>query len=142
MRAGATELDMVINLGALKEGNDQVVRDDIAAVVEAGRSAGTDLLVKVIIEVGYLSPAEVERACQLAVEARAHFVKTSTGFGPGGASVDIVQKMRAVVGGQIGIKASGGIRDLATARALLAAGADRLGMSASVAVMQAAEGRD
>jgi deoxyribose-phosphate aldolase len=128
---GADELDMVINLGWLLAGDHEPVRADIAAVVRA--AAGRT--VKVILETALLDDAQIRAASQLAVEAGAGFVKTSTGFGPGGATVAAVKAMRETVGPTIGVKASGGIRDAATARAMLEAGASRLGASASPAIL-------
>lgn len=129
--AGAEELDMVMNLGWLLSGDEQAVRADVAAVVEAAGGR----LVKVILESARLDLAQIELASRLAVEGGAHFVKTSTGFGPGGASVEAVACMRATVGPDIGVKASGGIRDAAAARAMLEAGASRIGASASLALV-------
>lgn len=127
---GCSEVDMVLNIAALLEGEDALVRDDIAAVVETVTDAsGGNGLVKVILETGYLDEDTIERGCMLACEAGAAFVKTSTGFGPRGASVRDVEVMRAVVGDAVRIKAAGGIRDLETALALIDAGADRLGTS-------------
>lgn len=128
---GATELDMVFAIGRLKAGDLDYVREDIGAVV---RAAG-DRLVKVILETALLAPQEIELGCRIAMEAGAGFVKTSTGFGPGGATVEAVSLMRGVVGDRMGIKAAGGIRDAGTARALIAAGATRLGTSASLAIL-------
>ncbi len=130
---GATEIDMVINVGALKSGNDDLVRRDIQAVVDAARGKA---LVKVILETALLSREEKIKACLLAKMAGADFVKTSTGFGPGGATVEDVALMREVVGPEMGVKASGGIRDLETAKAMVAAGATRIGASASVAIVR------
>lgn len=130
---GARELDMVLNIGALKDGADGLVRDDIAAVVQAA----PDAVVKVILETGLLTDAEKTRAARLAVEAGAHFVKTSTGFGHGGATVEDVRLMREAVGDGARIKASGGIRDLDTALRMIEAGADRLGLSATARVLEA-----
>jgi deoxyribose-phosphate aldolase len=128
--AGADELDMVIALGALREGDEAAVLADIQGVVGAGART-----TKVILETALLSPEEIDVACRLAVAAGAQFVKTSTGFASGGATVAAVQRMRAAVGPDFGVKASGGIADAATARAMLAAGASRLGASASVAIV-------
>jgi len=111
---GAAEVDMVLNIGALKSGELELVRQDIAAVVEAAGGA----LVKVILETGLLSDAEKVTACKLSVAAGAHFVKTSTGFGPGGATLEDVALLRQTVGPAIGVKASGGVRDRATAVAM------------------------
>jgi deoxyribose-phosphate aldolase len=129
--AGATEVDMVLNLGALKAGDHVAVQADIAAV----RAASAGATLKVILECALLTDAEKADACRLAVDAGADFVKTSTGFASGGATVADVMLMRAVVGPQCGVKAAGGIRDRAAALAMLAAGADRLGTSSGVAIM-------
>jgi deoxyribose-phosphate aldolase len=134
---GADELDTVLPLWALRDGDDEAVLEDIRGVVRAG--AGRHL-VKVILETALLAAEEIDRACRLSVAAGAHFVKTSTGFGPGGATVAAVERMRAAVGPTIGVKASGGIADAATARAMLAAGASRIGASASVAIVRGWDG--
>lgn len=131
---GATELDMVLNVGAFKDGNYDYIRDDIYAVVEA--AAKYNATVKVILETCLLDASEIEEACRLAKEAGAHFVKTSTGFGSGGAKVSDVALMKKTVGNALEVKASGGIRDYATAVSMIEAGADRLGASASVAIME------
>lgn len=128
---GATEIDMVINVGALKSGNDDLVRRDIEAVVDA---SGGKAIVKVILENALLTDDEKVRGCLLSKMAGADFVKTSTGFGPGGATVEDVRLMRTTVGPEMGIKAAGGIRDRETAKAMIAAGATRIGASASVAI--------
>lgn len=133
LAAGADELDMVMNIGWLKSGRFDAVRDDIAAVVTA--AAGRP--VKVIIETALLTTEEKETAARLVVDSGAAFVKTSTGFLGPGATVEDVQLLAQVTGGRIGVKASGGIRDLATARALIAAGATRLGTSSGVAIVEA-----
>jgi deoxyribose-phosphate aldolase len=129
--AGARELDMVIALGPLKAGDDRAVRDDVWAVVKA---AG-ELTVKVILETCLLDEAEKVRAARLAVDAGATFVKTSTGFGSGGATVEDVRLLKSTVGSSAKVKASGGIRDAATALAMLEAGADRLGLSATAKIL-------
>lgn len=129
---GAREIDMVINIGALKEGNKERVLEDIGGVV---RAAGDRALVKVIIESCLLGQEEKILACKLAVEAGAHFVKTSTGFSRAGASVEDIRLMRELVGPQLGVKASGGIRDFKTALAMIEAGASRIGASASVEIV-------
>jgi deoxyribose-phosphate aldolase len=129
--AGAHEVDMVIDVGALKEGREDQVRTDIATV----RAACGPALLKVIIETCLLSDAEKETACRLAVAAGADFVKTSTGFGKAGATAGDVALMRRVVGPDIGVKASGGIRTREDALRMLAAGASRIGASASVAIV-------
>lgn len=130
--AGAREIDMVINVGALKSGDDDLVGRDIRAVVEAARGRA---LVKVILETALLTNDEKVKACLIAKAQGADFVKTSTGFGPGGATVEDVRLMRKVVGADMGVKAAGGIRTLETARAMVEAGASRIGASASVAIV-------
>lgn len=131
---GAREIDTVLNIGALKSGAHAEAAADIAAVVRA--VAG--LPVKVIVEAAALTDDEKRLACRLAVDAGAAFVKTSTGFHPGGgATVADVRLMRAVVGPQVGVKASGGIRTLADALAMIAAGANRIGTSASASILAA-----
>jgi deoxyribose-phosphate aldolase len=142
VQLGCTEVDMVVNFAALLEGEDEFVRDDIRAVVDSVRqaSAGT-AIVKVILETCYLSYDDIARGSVLAVEAGADFVKTSTGFGTRGASVRDVEIMRAAVGPGIGVKASGGIRDLDTALAMLEAGATRLGLSAGSEILAEASER-
>jgi deoxyribose-phosphate aldolase len=132
---GAGEIDMVMNFGALKSGDDRSVAADVAAVVRA--VAG--IPVKVILETTALTEEEKRRACRIVIDAGAAFVKTSTGFHlSGGATVADVRLLRAVVGPDIGVKASGGIRTLGDANAMLEAGASRLGTSASVAILSAA----
>lgn len=129
---GADEIDMVINVGALKSGNDALVKDDIEAVVAAAKGRG---IVKVILETALLTREEKVKACLLSKMAGADFVKTSTGFVPGGATVEDIALMRETVGPNMGVKASGGIRDTKTAKDMVAAGATRLGASASVAIV-------
>ena len=139
---GCHEVDMVLNYAALLEGDDAFVRDDIAAVVNAVADAsGGSAVVKVILETGHLDTDSIERGCLLAVEAGAHYVKTSTGFGPRGASIEDVRIMRAAVGPDIGVKAAGGIRDLDTALAMLDAGASRLGTSSGAEILEALDAR-
>lgn len=133
---GATEVDMVINIGALKNGEDDLVRRDIAAVVEA---AGGKALTKVIIETCLLTDEEKVRACKLAVEAGADFVKTSTGFSTGGATKEDIALMRKTVGPDIGVKASGGVRSAEDARIMVEAGATRIGTSGGVAIAKGEE---
>ena len=129
--AGATELDMVVNLGLVKAGEWLAVGDDIAAV-----RAAAPVLLKVILETACLTDDEVVEGCRVAAGAGADYVKTSTGFHPaGGASVRAVELMASTVGGELGIKASGGIRDATTALAMLDAGATRLGCSATRAIL-------
>ena len=130
---GADEVDMVINIGALKAGQEDLVRADIAAVVAAAKDKA---LVKVILETSLLSTAEIAVASRLAQEAGADFVKTSTGFSTAGAQVEDVALMRETVGPTMGVKASGGIHTKADAEAMLAAGASRLGTSASIAIVE------
>ncbi|MDQ7822125.1 MAG: deoxyribose-phosphate aldolase [Candidatus Eremiobacteraeota bacterium] len=133
---GAEEIDMVINVGALKAGNYDLVEKDIEAVVEAA----SGYLVKVIIEAALLTDEEKVMACKLSKRAGADFVKTSTGFGPGGATAHDVELMRQTVGKYMGVKASGGIRDFATAQKMIKAGATRVGASASVAIVKGEAG--
>lgn len=140
IRAGAQEVDMVINIGWLKGDRHADVQADIAAVVKAARQTADGVIVKVIIETALLTEAEKRKACELAVAAGADFVKTSTGFSSGGATVEDVALMREVVGAGIGVKAAGGIRTAADAAAMLAAGATRLGASAGVQIMQSMAG--
>lgn len=130
---GAEEVDMVINVGELKAGRWVAVEEDIAAVVHA---AGDHALVKVILETCLLTESEIIKASQCAKNAGAHFVKTSTGFSSGGATVDAVRLMRQTVGPDIGVKASGGIRDYAAAKAMIDAGASRIGASAGIKIIQ------
>lgn len=131
--AGAREVDMVINIGELKAGNDDIVRADIAAVADAAHAGGAHL--KAIIECCLLTDEEKVRASRLTVEGGADFVKTSTGFSTGGATVEDVRLMRETVGPDFGVKAAGGIRTLADAEAMIEAGANRLGVSASIAIL-------
>jgi len=130
---GATEVDMVINIGALKDKQDELVERDIRAVVEAAHGKA---LTKVIIETCLLSEEEKVRACKLSVRAGADFVKTSTGFQAGGATAADISLMRQTVGPDIGVKASGGIRSYEDFQAMVAAGATRIGASSGVAIMQ------
>jgi deoxyribose-phosphate aldolase len=136
--AGADEIDMVINVGALKAGDYDLVRRDIEAVVNAAQGR----IVKVIIEAALLTDDEKVKACQLAKQAGADFVKTSTGFGPGGATAHDVALMRQTVGKYMGVKASGGIRDFATAQEMIKAGATRIGASASVAIVKGEKAKE
>ncbi len=131
VRLGAREIDMVMNVGLLKDRSFDAVADDISAVVRASDGAA----VKVILETCLLTDEEKSTACRLAVDAGAAFVKTSTGFGSAGATIADVKLMKAAVNGRAMVKASGGIRDTAAALAMLEAGADRLGLSATVAVL-------
>ncbi|MBI4802813.1 MAG: deoxyribose-phosphate aldolase [Elusimicrobia bacterium] len=131
MANGADEIDMVINIGALKSGNDHLALEDIKAVREATRGK----VLKVIIETSYLTRDEKIRACKMAKQAAADFVKTSTGFGTGGATASDVALMRETVGPGMGVKASGGIKDAKAAEEMIKAGATRLGTSASIAIV-------
>jgi deoxyribose-phosphate aldolase len=133
VEAGADELDMVVAIGALLDGRLDEVERDIAGVVAAARGK----LVKVILETALLDEQAIVHGCERALAGGAGYVKTSTGFGPGGATLEAVRRMRAVVGSAAGVKASGGIRDAATARAMIEAGASRLGTSASLAILDA-----
>lgn len=132
IKNGADELDMVINIGALKAGEEDQVEEDIRAVVAA---ANQRAIVKVIIEACLLTDEEKKKACQLAVRAGADYVKTSTGFSHGGATVEDVRLMREAVGPTIGVKAAGGIHTRAEALALIEAGADRIGASAGIQIV-------
>jgi deoxyribose-phosphate aldolase len=135
---GAAEIDMVINVGALKSGDLRTVQHDIESVVEPCQRCG--VLSKVIIEAALLTDEEKVTACTLSKAAGADFVKTSTGFGPGGATVADVALMRRVVGSEMGVKAAGGVRDLQGLKAMVAAGATRVGASAGVKIVQESRG--
>ena len=135
---GAREIDMVINVGALKSGDLRMVERDIEAVASSCRDCG--VLSKVIIEAALLTDEEKVTACTLAKAAGADYVKTSTGFGPGGATAADVALMRRVVGAEMGVKAAGGVRDLDGLKAMVAAGATRVGASAGVKIVQQARG--
>jgi deoxyribose-phosphate aldolase len=136
IRDGASEVDMVINVGALKSKDYELVEEDIASIARVCHANG--VILKVIIEAALLTDEEKVVACQLAKVAGADFVKTSTGFGPGGATAEDVALMRRVVGPSMGVKAAGGIRTYEDAQKMIAAGASRLGASASVKIMQGA----
>jgi deoxyribose-phosphate aldolase len=138
VKLGAQEIDMVINVGALKSGDDELVEQDIRGVVEASHAGGA--LCKVILECAVLTDQEKVRGCQLALLAGADFVKTSTGFGPGGATAQDVELMRMVVGQGMGVKAAGGIRTYEDLQKMVQAGATRIGASASVKILQQAAG--
>lgn len=135
---GATEVDMVINIGALKSGDDCLVEDDIRAVAEAAHEQG--ILLKVIIETALLTDDEKVRACLASKNAGADFVKTSTGFAKGGATADDVSLMRRTVGHSLGVKASGGVKGIDDARKMFEAGATRIGASVGVKIAQEASG--
>jgi deoxyribose-phosphate aldolase len=135
LRLGAQEIDMVLNVGAMRGGDYVAVRTDIRSIVEISHRAGA--IVKVILETALLSDVQKGVACVLAKMAGADFVKTSTGFGPGGATVDDIALMRAVVGPRMGVKASGGIRTRDDFEKMVAAGANRIGASAGVKIVEA-----
>jgi deoxyribose-phosphate aldolase len=139
VQEGAAEVDMVINIGALRSGDYRLVAEDVAAVVEASHRGGA--IVKVIIEAALLEDDDKVRACVLSRAAGAEFVKTSTGFGPGGATVADVALMRRVVGPAMGVKAAGGVRDLKSAQEMIEAGADRIGASVGVKIVAESQGR-
>jgi deoxyribose-phosphate aldolase len=138
LHGGAREIDMVLNIGALLGGDRDAARQDIRRVVEVSHRSGA--IVKVILETALLDEARKIEAAVLAKEAGADFVKTSTGFGPGGATAHDVSLLWAAVGPGMGVKASGGIRTLDDVNAMIAAGASRIGTSAGVAIMEAATG--
>ncbi len=131
---GASEIDMVLNISAVKSNEWQYVLDDMSSLAQVCHQQGG--LLKVILETCLLSEEEKKKACELAVKANVDFVKTSTGFSTGGATIEDIKLMRSIVGPQMGVKASGGIRDTATAKAMIEAGATRLGTSASVEILK------
>jgi deoxyribose-phosphate aldolase len=133
---GAHEIDVVLNIARLKQGDDKFIMRELIDVAEAA----DERTVKVILETCYLTDEEKVRACQMIVESGAHFVKTSTGFGPAGATVADVRLLRQTVGQKFGVKASGGIRDTQTALAMIEAGANRLGTSSGVAIIKGLAG--
>lgn len=139
IKQGATEVDMVLNIGELKSGNYDAVRADIAAVAQTAHTSGA--ILKVILETALLNDAQKEAASQLAKDAGADFVKTSTGFSTAGATAADVALMRRAVGPEMGVKASGGIRTLDDVHAMVAAGATRIGASAGVKIVEQALGR-
>ena len=130
---GAQEIDMVMNIGAFKGGQYSIVEEDIANIVKVAKGKA---LVKVILECCLLTDQEKIKACEIAVRAGVNFVKTSTGFSSGGATIQDVKLMRRAVGDEIGVKASGGIRDYDTAIAMIEAGANRIGASSSIAIVK------
>ncbi len=137
--SGADEIDMVINIAAVKNADWETVEADIRSVVDA---LSQDTRLKVILETCLLTDEEKVKACEVAKGAGAHFVKTSTGFSSGGATIEDIQLMRKTVGPDLGVKASGGVRDAETAVAMIAAGATRIGASASVAIVGGERGSD
>lgn len=138
IRDGANEIDMVLNIAAMKNGEYDVVKSDIKAVVEALEGKA---ILKVILENCLLTKEEIQKACELAKEAGAHFVKTSTGFSTGGATVEDVKLMRKTVGSSMGVKASGGVRTTEDAIAVIEAGANRIGASSSVSIVEGGESK-
>ncbi|WP_408954417.1 deoxyribose-phosphate aldolase [Natroniella sp. ANB-PHB2] len=136
IKEGADEIDMVLNIGALKSGEWEIVKEDIKTVVDAAQNKA---LVKVIIETCYLTQEEKKKACQVAKEVGADFVKTSTGFGTAGATVEDIKLMREVVGEALGVKASGGVRSLEDAKNMIEAGATRIGASSGVKIVAGEE---
>lgn len=139
IEAGAHEVDMVLPIGAAREDDWETVEHDVKAVVAAAHGHA---ILKVILETAYLSVPQIERACRICLDAGVDYVKTSTGFASSGATVENVRLMRHVVGETVGVKAAGGIRDLATALAMIEAGASRLGCSASVEIVRSLDGAD
>lgn len=135
IKRGAAEIDMVLNIGALKSGDYGYVKREIEAVVKAAKSYG-DIIVKVILETCYLTDEEKIKACKITVDAGADFVKTSTGFGTGGATVEDVRLMRNAVGEEFGVKASGGVKTVEAAKAMIEAGANRIGASAGIQIVE------
>lgn len=135
---GAREVDMVINISAIKSKEWQYVLDDMSSLAQVTHQQGA--LLKVILETCLLTEEEKRKVCELAVKANVDFVKTSTGFSTGGATIDDVKLMRSIVGPKMGIKASGGIRDLATATAMIEAGATRLGTSSGILIAKGLQG--
>ncbi|RJX21321.1 MAG: deoxyribose-phosphate aldolase [Ammonifex sp.] len=133
---GAAEFDVVINIGALKDRETAYLEREFGDVIGIIRKARPDAVVKVILETALLTDAEKVLGCRLAADCGADMVKTSTGFGPGGATEDDVRLLRSVVGDRLGVKAAGGIRDLETALQMIAAGASRIGTSSGVKIMQ------
>jgi deoxyribose-phosphate aldolase len=133
---GAQEIDMVMNFSALKSGDPQLVLSDIKSVVQEARQSSAKILVKVILENCYLTDDEKRQACRLVVQAGADYVKTSTGFGKSGATIEDVRLMREVIGPEFGVKAAGGIRTMQQALQMIEAGANRIGASASVSIVE------
>jgi len=135
VKMGATEVDMVINVGALKSGNTELVKSDICSVVQAAKRIDPNTIVKVIIETSLLTDTEIVEVCQILLHTGADFVKTSTGFSSGGATVEDIQLMKSVVKNEMKIKASGGIKTYGDLCNMVDAGADRVGASSSVAIV-------
>ncbi|MEW6448209.1 MAG: deoxyribose-phosphate aldolase [Bacillota bacterium] len=133
---GAVEFDVVVNLGALKERDGDYLRSELGEVVTSARGICSDAVIKVILETALLTDEEKIFGCRVAANLGVDFVKTSTGFGPGGATVEDVRLLRSAVGGSVGVKAAGGIRDLATALRMVMAGANRIGTSSGVKIIK------
>lgn len=142
VRAGASEIDVVINIGWLKGGLINQVKRDLEGVVQAARRENKGVVIKAILETCFLSEKEKIEACRLSVASGADFVKTSTGYGRGGATVSDVMLLRQTVNPGIGVKAAGGIRDLSAALSLIKAGANRLGTSSGISIMKELKDRD
>ncbi|HTS76196.1 MAG TPA: deoxyribose-phosphate aldolase [Bryobacteraceae bacterium] len=138
IESGAREIDMVINIGELRGGHHELVRSEIELMAHLAHAGGA--MIKVILETALLTDEQKAAACEIAKEVGADFVKTSTGFGPGGATVHDVELMRRTVGPDMGVKASGGIRTLEDLQAMVAAGANRIGTSSGVKIVEAARG--
>ena len=134
---GAEEIDVVMNFSALRSGRDDYVLGEIRSLTDLAKSGAKRVLVKVILETCYLNEGEKRRACLLAVSGGADFVKTSTGFGPAGATVEDVRLMKQIVGPRVGVKAAGGIRTAQQALQMIEAGADRIGTSSSASILEA-----
>jgi deoxyribose-phosphate aldolase len=139
IKDGAQEVDMVVNVGAIKDGNWELVESDIKGVVDAAKGKA---LVKVIIETCLLTDEEKIKTCEISKKVGADFVKTSTGFSTGGATAEDIALMRKTVGPELGVKASGGVRDFETAKAMIDAGATRIGASAGIAIVEGNVGTD
>lgn len=139
IRNGADEIDYVINITELKMGNLDYIRDEMQRIVDVCRK--NNVISKVIFENCYLTQAEKEALCRIALEVKPDFIKTSTGFGTGGATLEDVKLMKRIVGDQVKVKAAGGIRDLAACLAMVEAGAERIGTSAAVRITQEFEAR-
>jgi deoxyribose-phosphate aldolase len=139
IKDGAEEVDMVVNIGAIKDGNWELVESDIKGVVDVSKGKA---LVKVIIETCLLTDSEKEKVCTIAKKVGADFVKTSTGFSTGGATAEDIALMRKTVGPEMGVKASGGVRDFETSKAMIDAGATRIGASAGIAIVEGNVGTD
>lgn len=137
IKAGANEIDMVLNMGAMKSGNYALVKDDVAAVVKTAHAHNS--IVKVILETCLLTKEEIVKACEICKEAGADFVKTSTGFNTAGATVEDVSLMRKTVGPKMGVKAAGGVRTRDDVLAMIEAGATRIGTSGGVKIMEGSE---